>query len=168
MTLRPRRIALVGFMGSGKTTVGRILAARLGYAFVDTDEEVEAATMMDVARLFAAKGEAFFRQQEREAILRVIRRDACVIATGGGAFIQAACAEVLLATSFTVFLECDFDEAFRRAQAARVRPLLETGRNAAAALYTDRKDKYARAHAVVDTTRSSPEEVASTVMATFV
>lgn len=163
----PRRIALVGFMGSGKTTVGRLLAARLGYAFVDTDAEIESATSMNVFDLFATRGEAFFRARERETIIEVVDRDAQVIATGGGAFIPPECAEVLLRTTFTVFLGCDFEEAWRRAQAMGARPLLKNGKDAAAALYADRKDKYARAHAVVDTTHRSPEEVVQAVLKAF-
>ena len=163
----PERIALVGFMGSGKTTVGRILAARLGYDFVDTDIAIESATGMKAAELFAKRGEPFFRQREREVLSQLVQGARSVIATGGGTFADEACAQVLLSSSWTVFLECDFEEAYRRATASGGRPLLENGRIAAAALYADRKDKYARAHVMVGATHRVPEDVASAVLTAF-
>lgn len=159
----PARIALVGFMGSGKTTVGRQLAARLGFDFVDSDDEIEARAGLRVGDIFRVHGEAFFRDLEEGAIRDLLRADRRVIATGGGAFARAACADELLARSFTVHLSCDFPEALRRARLQGGRPLAERGEAEVAALYAERKDKYSRAHATVDTTRLAPEEVVQTV-----
>ena len=82
-------IILVGFMGTGKTAVGKRLARRLGWTFVDVDELIEAKAKMSVARLFAERGEAVFRRLERRCISRVVRDREQVIATGGGAFVDS-------------------------------------------------------------------------------
>src|SRR5687768_9084397 len=79
-----QRVVLVGFMGSGKTTVGRQLASRLGWTFVDLDDEVEARAGMSVDELFRARGEAGFRALESEAGAAALGRSATVLAPGGG------------------------------------------------------------------------------------
>jgi shikimate kinase len=160
----PPRIALVGFMGSGKTTVGRLLAERIGYHFVDSDDEIESRAGLRVGDIFRLHGEAFFRELEEGAVRHVLQASDRVVATGGGAFAQPACAEAILARSFTVHLDCDFTEAFRRATLQGGRPLVEKGETDVASLYAERKDKYSRAHATVDTTRLSPEEVVQRVL----
>jgi shikimate kinase len=151
-------------MGSGKSTVGRLLAVRTGYRFADSDDEIEARAHARVADIFGRQGEAAFRELERQAISDLLKVERCVIATGGGAFAQTACADDLLARSFTVHLACDFEETFRRATLLGGRPLLDRGERGAADLYADRKDKYSRAHATVDTTRRSPDEVVSDIL----
>ena len=160
----PARIALVGFMGSGKTTVGRLLAARIGYAFFDSDDEIAARAKAAVSDIFRLHGETFFRELEEKAIRDLLEGEGRVIATGGGAFSQPRCAEHLLARSFTVHLACDFSEALRRTAASGGRPLLEQDRAQVASLYAGRKDKYARAHTSVETTGRSPDEVVSDVL----
>ena len=87
-----------------------------------------------------------------------------MIATGGGAFVQPACADEILGRAFTVHLSCDFTEAFRRAAIQGGRPLVDQGETGVASLYAERKDKYSRAHATVDTTNRSPEEVVTGVL----
>jgi len=151
-------------MGSGKTTIGRLLAARLGFDFVDSDDEIESRASLKVSDIFRIHGEAHFRELEESVITELLRGDSRVIATGGGAFARGPSADALLARSFTVHLSCDFKEAFRRAAAEGGRPLVEQGETGAASLYAERKDKYSRAHAAVDTTRLSPEEVVESVL----
>lgn len=151
-------------MGSGKTTVGRLLAERIGYDFVDSDDEVVARAGLSVADVFRVHGEALFRELEQDAVRHLLQADRRVIATGGGAFARPSCAEDLLARSFTIHLSCDFTEAIRRAAREGGRPLVDQGETEAAALYAARKDKYARAHATVDTTSLSPEEAVAGVL----
>ena len=88
-------MVLVGFMGAGKTTVGRLLAQRLGWDFCDLDRRVEVRTGQSVAELFASRGEAAFREEERAAALGLLEREACVVAAGGGAWHEPATREVL-------------------------------------------------------------------------
>lgn len=160
----PPRVALVGFMGSGKTTVGRAIAARIGYRFIDSDEEIEARAKAAVPELFRDRGEAWFRRLEAEVVREALDQDGVILATGGGAFAQAECADTLRARSFVVHLECGFEEAFVRAHKQGSRPLLDQGRDAALALYAERKDKYARAHVTVDTTQRPPGDVVTDVL----
>ncbi|MBP6704794.1 MAG: shikimate kinase [Vicinamibacteria bacterium] len=159
----PSRIALVGFMGSGKSTIGPLLAGRLAYDFVDLDREIESRAGARVSDIFATRGESTFREIEGRVLAELLGAEARVLATGGGAFAQPKAAETLLARAFVVHLDCDFDEACRRAALQGGRPLLENGPAAAAALYAERKDKYARAHVTIDTTLRSPEEVVAEI-----
>ena len=160
----PARIALVGFMGSGKSTTGRILASSLGYRFEDADDQIEARAGMKIAEIFRQRGEERFRAIELQAIQELLGREQIVIATGGGAFANAACAFELRARAFTIHLSCAFPEAWTRVTGQTGRPLVEKGESAMAALYAERKDKYSRAHAAVDTTHRSPEEVVKEVL----
>lgn len=151
-------------MGSGKTTVGRLLAERMGYLFVDSDDEIESRARARVSEIFRRHGEAFFRDLEERAIRDLLQGSGRVIATGGGAFAQSGCAEELLARAFTVHLSCDFAEAWRRVATQGGRPLKDIGEMDVASLYAERKDKYSRAHATVDTTNRSPDEVVTDVL----
>lgn len=161
---RPARIALVGFMGSGKTTVGRLLARRIDYEFADADDAIASRAQASVSAIFKERGEAAFRHLEQEAIRELLQGTDLVIATGGGAFAEAACAEELRARAFTVHLDCEFEEARRRALAEGGRPLLERAERDVASLYAERKGKYSLAHASVDTTRRSPDQVVDAVL----
>ena len=146
-------------MGSGKSTAGRDLASRLGYAFVDGDEAIRERTGKTPAEMFETAGEAAFRAVELETLSDLLNLERTVLSPGGGAFAQARGAQLLLDRAFTIHLACEFEEAFRRSTAEGGRPLLAAGEEAARALYRERKDKYARAHASVDTTRLTPGEV---------
>ncbi len=150
-------------MGSGKSTVGPLLASRLGYRFIDVDNEVEARAGKSVADIFRTEGEAAFRDLEARAIQDLVGSEAVVLATGGGAFAQPRCAEALISAALTVHLHCDLDEARRRVAGRGTRPLLEKGESALKALYAERKDKYAQAHVTIDASHRSPEEVAEEV-----
>ena len=160
----PPRIALVGFMGSGKSTVGRGLAARLGYTFVDTDDLVHERTGKTPAEIFRDEGEDAFRAIEARVIAEAIAIEGRVLATGGGAFMAPVNSEALLANTLVVHLRCEFDEAYRRSAADGGRPLLDAGKTAARTLYQERKDKYSRAHVAIDTTHRQPAEVVDEVI----
>lgn len=160
----PSRIALVGFMGSGKSTTGRILASSLGYRFEDADDHIESRAGMKIAEIFREHGEKAFRKMEHAAILELLGQERSVIATGGGAFAQPDCAFELRSRAFTIHLSCAFPEAWARVAGQTGRPLVEEGESAMAALYAERKDKYSGTHATIDTTHRSPEEVADEVL----
>lgn len=160
----PTRIALVGFMGSGKSTAGRLFAARLGHRFKDSDDRIEELAGESVAEIFERRGEAGFREIERRAIDDLLAEEGVVIATGGGAFAQSGCREAILKRAFTVHLACDFEQAWARVAGQVSRPLASQGESAMRALYADRKDKYSQAHAVIDTTRLPPDEVVAELL----
>src|SRR5580658_9402107 len=97
-----QRIVLTGFMGSGKSTVGPLVAARLGWRFVDADNVIEAETGMKIAEIFARQGEAFFRDLEHATIKRLATMDGLVLALGGGAIERAETRELLITGNGTL------------------------------------------------------------------
>ncbi len=124
--LRGRSVVLVGLMGAGKTTVGKKLAALLGLSFVDTDEEIEAASRMTIAELFASYGEPEFRALEARVVARLTEAPPRVIATGGGAFMNEATRRLLRERAVTVWLRADLDTLMERVSKRPTRPLLKT------------------------------------------
>ncbi len=119
-----RNVYLIGPMGSGKTAVGRRLAALLGKPFFDSDAEIEKRTGVDIRYIFEKEGEARFRQREREVIAELTALDGVVVATGGGVVLDPANRERLAETGIVVYLETTIDTLVRRTKAAKTRPLL--------------------------------------------
>ncbi len=150
---------LVGFMGAGKSTVGPLLAARLGWTFVDLDDEIVAASGRTVAEMFATDGEEAFREKERAAAARACARERIVLAAGGGAFTLPETRNVLQREAFTVWLRCDLDTLLSRIPADGSRPLA-ANRATIGPLLRRRETSYALADLTVDTTRTAPAEVA--------
>lgn len=125
--LGQRAIVLVGMMGSGKSSVGRRLAGRLGLPFVDADTEIETAAHMTIPEIFAQRGEAEFREGERRVISRVLTtRAPLVLATGGGAFMNAETRERVKELGISVWLKAEPDVLMRRVRKRSNRPLLQT------------------------------------------
>jgi shikimate kinase / 3-dehydroquinate synthase len=155
-------IVLVGFMGAGKTTVGRLVAQRLGGDFMDTDEMIEQRTGATVAEIFAASGEDAFRALERDVVAEVLSGDATVVALGGGALGDST-TRVAIAHCTVVHLGVGADEALRRLGADSTRPLLADDPRA---LHARRHPVYQEvAGLTVKTDAKSPEEVAAEVEA---
>jgi shikimate kinase len=119
-----RNVYLIGPMGSGKTAVGRRLASLLGRPFVDSDAEIEKRTGVDIRFIFEKEGETRFRQRERDVIAELTTLDGIVLATGGGAILDAATRARLAETGVVVYLETTIDTLVRRTKAAKTRPLL--------------------------------------------
>ena len=119
-----RSIVLVGMMGSGKTSVGKRLAAALGLPFVDADAEIETAAGMTIAEIFARHGEAYFRDGERRVVSRVLGEAQRVVATGGGAYMNAATREKIGERGISIWLKADADVLLRRVRKRVNRPLL--------------------------------------------
>jgi shikimate kinase len=147
---RAERIYLTGFMGAGKTAVGRRLAAALGWAFVDLDGEVERAAALSVAEIFERLGEARFRRLERAALEATLSRPRVVVATGGGALAQPEALELLRGRGLIVWLKLPFAELAARVEAAGAgtRPLYKDRRRARQ-LYRERLPFYRRADLVL-------------------
>ncbi len=122
-----RPLVLVGLMGVGKSTIGRRLANALDRSFVDADEEIERAADRSVSEIFEAHGEAYFRDGERRVIARLMEEGHGVIATGGGAFVDAETRALVLEQGLAIWLDCDLDTLVERTSRKNTRPLLKTG-----------------------------------------
>lgn len=121
----PRQnIFLIGPMGSGKSAVGRHLARLLRFAFHDSDADIEAKTGVDIAFIFEKEGEAGFRVREKESIERLTQLESVVLATGGGAVIDADNRRVLAQRGVVVYLQTSLEQQLERTRHARHRPLL--------------------------------------------
>jgi shikimate kinase len=160
------RAVLVGLPGTGKTTAGRLLAQRLGVAFADSDELVEARAGRSVREIFDHDGEHVFRTAEAETITRALREFDGVLALGGGAILAATTRSALAESEVpVVLLRADLSVLLRRIGPARERPLLAadpTGR--LAALAAEREPLYRSvATTIVDAGRGSAAEVAATI-----
>ncbi len=158
-----RRIFLVGLPGSGKTTAGQVLAARLGWAFADSDRDIEREAGRTIPEIFAADGEGGFRELEAASLARLAEREPIVIATGGGAPTFEA-SRAVLADGFCVWLSVSPEEAARRVDSesgGTARPLLEGGTlGRLQSLQEARAEVYRAADAAVDVDELSPEAVA--------
>jgi shikimate kinase len=158
-------VVLVGPPGAGKTTVGRLVAARLGVAFRDTDADVEVASGQAVADIFVDQGEARFRELERDAVRRALAEHDGVLALGGGAVLDDS-TRAALRTHRVVFLDVGLPAAAKRVGLARDRPLLlGNPRGELSRLLAARRPRYAEvATATVATDGRSAEDVAAEVL----
>ncbi|HYL92565.1 MAG TPA: shikimate kinase [Alphaproteobacteria bacterium] len=164
---KTRWVALIGFMGAGKTTVGRALAQRLGWTFCDLDELIEAREQKTVAEIFARAGEDGFRKMESALLMELLKnatRANCVIALGGGTFVQPQNRSALQkAGAITILLEAPLDELKRRCrEAGRTRPLALDEEHFEQ-LFAGRRADYALAQLCVNTGSKTPEQVATEI-----
>jgi len=164
----PANVVLVGLSGSGKSTVARLLARRLGWRAVDTDQEIQRQAGMTVQEIFRTQGEPAFRLLESEMVRDVCRRSRQVIATGGGSFVDESNRAHLLGGNLVIFLESSPEVLagrLHRNMSREPRPLLESddliGR--LAELGRVRDQQYRAAHHVVPTDARTPREVADVI-----
>jgi shikimate kinase len=162
-----RPLFLVGFMGAGKSTVGPILAKKLGRPFTDLDDEIEAQTGETVAELFAEGGEEGFRLAERDALVRVLASGPAVVACGGGIVTDGLSRILLMAGGDVVYLAVTSDEALDRVSGQCAgRPLLQGADPAGAAALLGLRERLYEMAAdfTVDTVGRSPAEVADRIL----
>lgn len=151
-------IFLVGLMGAGKTTVGKLLAKQLGKTFIDADHEIEARTGVKIPVIFEIEGEAGFRKREEAVIADLTSRPNIVLGTGGGAILSARNRELLGSHGTVVYLRGTPEQLYERTRHDRNRPLLQTGDplSKLRELFTQRDPLYREvADLVVDTGRQS-------------
>ncbi len=123
----PRSLVLIGMPGSGKSTIGRKIAAALGLPFVDSDKEIEAAAGMTVPQIFAQLGEPTFRDGERKVIARLLEGERCVLSTGGGAFMDETTRALIKQKGLSLWLKADLAILVERTSRTHDRPLLQGG-----------------------------------------
>ena len=165
----PRNIILVGFMASGKTSVGRALAERTGWTLVDADDVIVARAGKPIHRIFAEDGESAFRELERQVIADLCSGERQVIASGGGAFVSEQNRDVMLSGGRVIFLSASPVEILRRVREedadGPIRPLLAVDNPEAriAELLAQRMPAYAQAHHAVETDALTAEGVAERI-----
>ena len=159
-------ICLIGFMGSGKTTVGRLLAARLGWTFVDLDDEIERRAGMPIVEIFEHEGEPRFRDLEHEALREQLalahKGQARVLALGGGAFVEARNRDRLDLGGLSIWLDCSVETLWERVSSFTTRPLARDRRQFER-LHQERAPAYGLADFTIPGERS-PEEIVETIL----
>ncbi|WP_287021826.1 shikimate kinase [Cohnella sp.] len=167
---KPRNVILVGFMGTGKSTVSRLLAGRLGWERIDTDDEVVRQAGKTIPDIFAEEGEAAFRDWESRVLQEVLARSRHIVATGGGAVLREENRRLMLAGGWVVALTADRETLLRRVTEADpagtgARPLLKgDAAERIDRLLRTRRHAYDFAHATVDTSGRTPAEVAELLL----
>ena len=162
-----RSIVLIGMMGSGKSSVGRRLAARLALPFVDADTEIEKAAGMSISDIFSIRGEADFRAGEARVLARILEGGPQVLSTGGGAFMNPATRAAISAKGISIWLDADFDVLMKRIRRRQDRPLLKTEDPAAAlrALMLERNPIYALANLTVQSRDVPHDKIVDEIVA---
>jgi shikimate kinase len=161
-----RNIVLTGFMGSGKSTVGPMVAARLGWRFIDADDVIVAETRMTITAFFARHGEAAFREREQATIAHLAAENGLVLALGGGAIEYPATRHLLLTTAgvFLVHLEVELATTLARCRGTEnTRPILADQHNLAAR-YERRLPLYRAAHVTITVDAMTPDEVTEAII----
>lgn len=157
----PENVILIGFMGSGKTSIGRLAAKALGFQFIDTDQLVVERCGRQISEIFTEDGEEAFRELETSVLRSLVHLNRCVISTGGGAVIRSVNREMLRHAGFVVCLTATEDVIFERVSRNTKRPLLqcEDPRAAISQLWTARREAYeTTAHCTLDTSLLSQHE----------
>ncbi len=160
--VRRRRIALIGLRGGGKSTLGRLLAERLGVPFIELDREIEQRSGAKLSEIFEMFGQETFRRAEREALDEILRKhDSFVIATSGSIVTEPGTLELLLASCFTVWVRAEPEEHMKRVMAqGDMRPMAHSARamDDLISILKSREPLYAKAEIVLTTTAKTPEQ----------
>jgi len=158
------RVFLVGFMGAGKTAVGRVLAQRTGFAFTDTDAAVEQAAGMSIEEVFRRSGEGAFREAEWRALCAIADGGPAIVATGGGLFLGVENRRMVRRLGRSLWLDVSLPVAAARVPAGPQRPMWSEDPLVLRALFERRRAAYALADARVDASRGTPEAIATVIL----
>jgi shikimate kinase len=158
---------LIGFMGSGKSAVGRLLADELGWSFADIDEDIEKAQGVSIAEIFDTRGEPEFRVIEREAVRKRVREveygKPMVVALGGGAFVDTENRKILEERGVTIWLDCPFPRICARVEGQTHRPLARDS-DSFRQLFEDRRDVYSQAEHRIEADTDDPAAVVAEIL----
>jgi len=139
-----KNLVLLGMMAVGKTTLGKIVAINQGLEFIDTDTAIEKKNSMTIKQIFEEKGEKFFRMQEKKEVLKILKKKNCVIALGGGAFLNDNLRKNILKDALSIWLDVDLKTINESIKWNKKRPLLNTEKKSEKVndLYSERKNIY--------------------------
>lgn len=158
-------LVLIGMMGTGKSTVGAVVAARAGLTLVDLDQRIAEEAGRSIPDIFAAEGEAYFRWLESVMLTKTLQEPGIVLATGGGAVLREANRRAMLNGGLVIALKATAEEIIARVGEDASRPLLAGGvKKRVMALLKERKQAYDFAHVTVDTTGKSLDQVAAEIL----
>jgi shikimate kinase len=162
--MKIHNVVLVGFMGTGKSTIGKYLADQLGWIHIDTDQRIETDEAVSIAEIFNLQGESYFREIESRVIREIMGQQGQVISTGGGAVLAEANRQQMLDNSLVVALTADEQTIINRVSRDRNRPLLQGDvRQKVSQLLEQREHAYDFAHMQIDTSNLSIEAVIQTI-----
>ena len=161
-----KNLVLLGMMSVGKTTIGKIVAKKQDMEFIDTDENIEKKCSMSISKIFKKKGEEFFRIEEQKEVLKSIKKSNCVIALGGGAFINETIRNAILKNTISMWLDTDLKTLNERIKWNKKRPLLDKKNNQIKInkLYSERKNIYKLANHRIVCDNLGKEDVANKII----
>ncbi len=164
-------LILIGFMGTGKTSLGKLLATKLGRGFIDLDQKIEQDANMTIPEIFELHGEKYFRELEKSAVRETCEKKNLVIATGGGTVKDSENLQLLKNSGVIVCLTCEPEEIYNRTARRGERPVLDGGGNERLAtikkLLAEREKFYSQADYTVDTTNWSPMQIMNDICEHF-
>ena len=161
-----KNLVLVGMMGVGKTTLGKIVSKMADLKFIDTDANIEKNCLMKISEIFKRKGENFFRLEEKKEVSKLLKRSNSVIALGGGAFINKTIRDNILKSAISIWLDADLKDLNKRIKWNKKRPLLnkENNQKKINKLYDERKNIYKLANHKINCGNLSKESIAKKII----
>ena len=164
-----KNLVLLGMMAVGKTTLGKIVAKKQELKFIDIDASIEKKNSMTIKEIFKKKGEKFFRVEEENEILKSLEKNNCVIALGGGAFMNKTVRENILKNAISIWLNIDIKTLNKRVKWNQKRPLLkeENIQKKITVLYAERKDIYKLANHKIECDNLSKKNIAEKIIALY-
>ena len=164
-----KNLVLLGMMAVGKTTLGKIVAKKQELKFIDIDASIEKKNSMTIKEIFKKKGEKFFRMEEEKEVLKSLEKNNCVIALGGGAFMNKTVRENILKNAISIWLNVDIKTLNKRVKWNQKRPLLKekNGQKKITELYAERKDIYKLANHKIACDNLSKDDIAEKIIALY-
>lgn len=164
-----KNLVLLGMMAAGKTTLGKIVAKKQELKFIDIDASIEKKNSMTIKEIFKKKGEKFFRMEEENEILKSLEKNNCVIALGGGAFMNKTVRENILKNAISIWLNVDIKTLNQRVKWNQKRPLLkeENNQKKITELYAERKNIYKLANHQIACDKLSKKNIAEKIIALY-
>ena len=161
-----KNLVLLGMMGVGKSTLGKIVAKKLNLEFIDTDAKIEEKCLMKISTIFKQKGEKKFRLEEEKEVLKSLKKNNCVIALGGGAFVNKTVRNNILKNAVSIWLDNDLETLSKRTNWNKKRPLLDKKNNEMIInkLYEERKNIYKLANYRINCTNLSKKNIADKII----